>query len=107
MKKINIKRLVFEFLNTKFKGVLIYRRVWDIGVSCKEEFLNEKGIGIIQFTRYHSGKEVRTRVNSFVKRDVKAYFDLHDMVIEMYVMEWCRNNSTDYPIYVKDYTINE
>ena len=90
-----MKRLVWEFLNSKFEGVVIYRRVWDRVDSCKEEFLNKNGIGIIQFTRYYSGKEVRVRVNSHVKRDIKSYFDIHEIDIEMYVLEWCRDKSVD------------
>jgi hypothetical protein len=90
-----MKRLVWQFLNTKFEGVLIYRRVWDLIDSRKEEFINDKGSGIIQFTYYYSGKEVRTRVNSFVKRDVRAYFDIHDIDIEMYVLEWCRDKAIE------------
>ena len=90
-----MKRLVWKFLNTKFEGVLIYRRVWDLIDSRKEEFINDKGSGIIQFTYYYSGKEVRTRVNSFVKRDVRAYFDIHDIDIEMYILEWCRDKAID------------
>jgi hypothetical protein len=69
--------------------------VWDLADKRREEFLSEKGIGIILFETYHSGKEVRTRVNSFVKRDVKAYFDIHDIDIEMYVLEWCRYKAID------------
>jgi hypothetical protein len=90
-----MRRLVWEFLNSKFEGVVIYRRVWDLVDSCKEEFLNKNGIGIIQFTRYHSGKEVRVRVNSHVKRDIKSYFDIHEIDIEMYVLEWCRDKAID------------
>ena len=90
-----MKRMVWEFLNTKFEGIQIYRRVWDLADKRREEFLSEKGIGIIRFETYHSGKEVRTRVNSFVKRDVRAYFDIHDIDIEMYVLEWCRYKSID------------
>ena len=90
-----MKRMVWEFLNTKFEGIQIYRRVWDLADKRREEFLSEKGIGIIRFETYHSGKEVRTRVNSFVKRDVKAYFDIHDIDIEMYVLEWCRYKAID------------
>lgn len=90
-----MKRLIWEFLNAKFEGVLIYRRVWDLVDSRKEEFLNDRGNGIIQFTYYYSGKEVRTRVNSFVKRDVKSYFDIHDIDIEMYVLEWCRDKAIE------------
>lgn len=92
---VGMKRMIWEFLNTKFEGVLIYRRVWDLIDSRKEEFINDKGSGIIQFTYYYSGKEVRTRVNSFVKRDVRAYFDIHDIDIEMYVLEWCRDKAID------------
>jgi hypothetical protein len=30
-----------------------------------------------------------------VKRDVRAYFDIHDIDIEMYVLEWCRDKAID------------
>jgi hypothetical protein len=69
--------------------------VWDLADKRREEFLSEKGIGIIGFETYHSGKEVRTRVNSFIKRDIRSYFDIHDIDIEMYVLEWCRDKAVD------------
>ena len=90
-----MRRLVWEFLNSKFEDKVIYRRVWDRADSVREEFLTEKGDGVIQFTRYHSGKEVRTRVNSHVKRDIKSFFDIHEIDIEMYVLEWCRDKAVD------------
>lgn len=90
-----MKRLVWEFLNSKFEDVVIHRRAWDLVDSYREEFINKNGIGIIQFTRYHSGKEIRTRVNSHVKRDIKSYFDIHEIDIEMYVLEWCRDKAID------------
>jgi competence protein ComGF len=90
-----MRRLVWEFLNSKFEDKVIYRRVWDLADSVKEEFLTEKGDGVIQFSRYHSLKEIRTRVNSLLKKDIKLLFDVHDFDIEIYVLEWCRDKAID------------
>jgi hypothetical protein len=54
-----------------------------------EEFVTQKGMGIMKYTYYFSGKEVRTRVNSFLRSDIKNYFDIHEIDIEIYVLEWC------------------
>jgi competence protein ComGF len=90
-----MRRLVWEFLNSKFEDKVIYRRVWDRADSVREEFLTEKGDGVIQFSRYRSLKEIRTRVNSHVKKDIKMLFDVHDFDIEIYVLEWCRDKAID------------
>jgi hypothetical protein len=34
-------------------------------------------------------------VNSFVKNDIKSYFDLDDIDIEIYVLDWCRDKSIE------------
>jgi hypothetical protein len=74
-----MRRLVWEFLNSKFEDKIIYRRVWDLADSVQEEFLTEKGDGVMLFTRYRSLKEIRTRVNSFLKKDIKSLFDIHEI----------------------------
>jgi hypothetical protein len=89
------RRLVWEFLNSKFEDKIIYRRVWDLADSVQEEFLTEKGDGVMLFTRYRSLKEIRTRVNSFLKKDIKSLFDVHEFDIEIYVLEWCRYKAID------------
>jgi hypothetical protein len=90
-----MRRLVWEFLNSKFEDKIIYRRVWDLADSVQEEFLTEKGDGVMLFTRYRSLKEIRTRVNSFLKKDIKSLFDVHEFDIEIYVLEWCRYKAID------------
>jgi hypothetical protein len=89
-----MKSLVWQFLNSKFEGIVIYRRLWDLADKRKEEFIT-KGAGIAQFTTFHNGKEVRYRVNSFLRRDIKSYFDIHEIDIDMYVLEWCRDKAID------------
>ena len=88
-----MKRVVYEFLNTKYKGVLITQR-FDLVDKLMDKFITDKGEVIMQFSRFHSGKETRTRVNIFLKAVIKKYFDIHDIDIEMYVLEWCRDKST-------------
>ena len=88
-----MKSLVWQFLNTKYEGVVIYRGIFDLSDKLLEKFVSDKGEVIIQFSRFHSGKEVRTRVNSFLRGDIKNYFDIDYIDIEMYVLEWCRDKS--------------
>lgn len=88
-----MKRLVLEFLNTKYRGDVIHCGMFDISDKHMEKFITDRGEVIMQFTRFHSGKEVRTRVNIFLKSTIKKYFDIHDIDIEMYVLEWCRDKS--------------
>jgi hypothetical protein len=88
-----MKRLVWEFLNTKYKGVVIYHGTFDLFDRFMEKFVSDRGEAIIQFSRFHSGKETRTRVNNFLRGDIKKYFDIHEIDIEMYVLEWCRDKS--------------
>lgn len=89
-----MKRMVWEFLNTKYSGVMIYHQLFNLSDKLMEKFITDRGNGIIEFSRFHHGKDVRTRVNSFLRVDIKKYFDIHDIDIEMYVLEWCRNKST-------------
>ena len=88
-----MKRLVWEFLNTKYKGIVIYHETLNLYDKRTENFVTERGNGVIQFSYFYSGKETRTRVNSFLRREIKNYFDIHDIDIEMYVLEWCRDKS--------------
>ena len=88
-----MKKIVFKFLDTKYDGIIIYRQIFDLSDKLMESFITDRGNGVIKFTRFHSGKETRTRVNSFLKRDIKNYFNIDYIDIEMYVLEWCRSKS--------------
>ena len=90
---VMMRRIIYEFLNTKFKGVLITHQRFDLSDKLMEKFITDRGNGIIEFSRFHSGKEIRTRVNSFVRTDIKNYFDIHEIDLEIYVLEWCRYKS--------------
>jgi hypothetical protein len=89
-----MRKMVWQFLNTKYNGIVIYHQIFDLSDKLMEKFITDKGDGIIEFVRFHSGKDVRTRVNSFLRVDIKKYFDIHDIDIEMYVLEWCRDKSS-------------
>jgi hypothetical protein len=89
-----MRKMVWQFLNTKYNGIVIYHQIFDLSDKLMEKFITDKGNGIIEFVRFHSGKDVRTRVNSFLRVDIKKYFDIHDIDIEMYVLEWCRDKSS-------------
>ena len=88
-----MRKLVWQFLNTKYEGIVIYHQLFNLSDKLVESFITDKGNRIIQFSRFHSGKETRTRVNSFLRTDIKNYFDIHEIDIEIYVLEWCRDKS--------------
>jgi hypothetical protein len=90
-----MKSLVWQFLNTKYEGDVIYRGMFDLSDKLLEKFVSDKGEVIIQFSRFHSGKETRTRVNIFLKAVIKRFFNIHEIDIEMYVLEWCRDKSIE------------
>ena len=89
-----MRKMVWQFLNTKYNGIVIYHQLFNLSDKLMEKFITDRGDGIMEFSRFHSGKEVRTRVNSFLREDIKKYFDIHDIDIEMYVLEWCRDKCT-------------
>ena len=86
-----MRKMVWQFLNTKYNGIVIYHQLFNLSDKLMEKFITDRGDGIMEFSRFHSGKDVRTRVNSFLREDIKKYFDIHDIDIEMYVLEWCRD----------------
>ena len=90
-----MRKMVWQFLNTKYNGIVIYHQLFNLSDKLMEKFITDRGDGIMEFSRFHSGKDVRTRVNSFLREDIKKYFDIHDIDIEMYVLEWCRDKSID------------
>ena len=90
-----MKRLIFEFLNTKYKGIVIYHQRLILDNRTVERFITDSYEGIMDFTYYHNGKEVRNRVNRFIVGQVKDYFDIHIIDIESYVLEWCRDKSVE------------
>jgi hypothetical protein len=89
-----MRKMVWQFLNTKYNGIVIYHQLFNLSDKLMEKFITDRGDGIMEFSRFHSGKDVRTRVNSFLREDIKKYFDIHDIDIEMYVLEWCRDKCT-------------
>ena len=89
-----MRKMVWQFLNTKYNGIVIYHQLINLSDKLMEKFITDRGDGIMEFSRFHSGKDVRTRVNSFLREDIKKYFDIHDIDIEMYVLEWCRDKSS-------------
>ena len=90
-----MRKLVWQFLNTKYEGIVIYHQLFDLSDKLVESFITDKGNDIIKFTRFHSGKETRTRVNTFLKAVIKRFFNIHEIDIEMYVLEWCRDKSIE------------
>ena len=90
-----MKKLVWQFLNTKYRNAVVYHQLFNLSDKLLEKFVSDKGEVIIQFSRFHSGKETRTRVNIFLKAVIKRFFNIHEIDIEMYVLEWCRDKSIE------------
>jgi hypothetical protein len=90
-----MKRMVWEFLNTKYSGVMIYHQLFNLSDKLMEKFITDRGNSIIEFVRFHHGKDVRTRVNNFLIGDIIRYFDIDRFDVEIYVLEWCRHKSTN------------
>ena len=59
-----------------------------------EKFITDKGNGIIEFVRFHSGKDIRTHITPTIRRDIRNYFDINPLDVEGYILEWCRNKSS-------------
>ena len=89
-----MKKMVWQFLNTKYRNVLVYHQLFNLSDKLMEKFITDKGDGIVEFVRFHSGKDVRTRVNNFLIGDIMRYFDIDRFDVEIYVLEWCRDKST-------------
>ena len=71
-----MRKLVWQFLNTKYEGKIIYHQLFNLSDKLLEKFVSDTGEVIMQFSRFHSGKETRTRVNIFLKATIKKYFDI-------------------------------
>jgi len=89
-----MRKMVWQFLNTKYSGVVIYHQIFNLSDKLMEKFITDKGNGIIEFVRFHSVKDVRTRVNNFLIGDIIRYFDIDRFDVEIYVLEWCRDKSS-------------
>lgn len=91
-----MKRVViYEFLNTRFEGEIVYVNKFNFQDRCLEKFIADGKENIMEFCRYHNGKDVRYRVNSFIRRDIRDYLGMNINIIEIdkYVLEWCRSKS--------------
>ena len=90
-----MKRLIWEFLNSKFEGVVIYHQVCELDNRRTEKFITDSHETLMQFTYFYSGKEVRTHLSLHIRRDVRNYFDMDYLDVEGYVLEWCRDKSVE------------
>ena len=89
-----MKRVVYEFLNTKYKGVLITHQRFDLHDRVNEKFITDSYESIMEFTYYYSGKDIRFHINNSLLSHVMKYIsDIHRFDVEMYVLEWCRDKS--------------
>lgn len=88
-----MRKLVWEFLNTSYEGVVIYHQVFNLSDKLAEKFITDRGDGIVEFSRSHRGNQTRTRVKSLLRGDIRRYFGINTSEINMYVLEWCRDKS--------------
>ena len=88
-----MKKLVFKFLDIRFRGVNLGYDVYDMSDVRTEHYYRKGGAPIIEIKNFHNERGFRYRVNKVLYRDLKGYFDLHDLVIDSYVHEWCRDKT--------------
>ena len=81
--------MVFKFLNHRFRDMEIKRDVYDMSGYRTERFYSKSYAPIIESKTFFKEKRVLSKINHFVKNDLRNYFNLNDTVIEMYLLEWC------------------
>jgi hypothetical protein len=96
MKKLKVKKMVFKFLNHRFRDIEIKRDVYDMSDARIERYYCKGATPVMEFRKINSDKTMRYKVNHHVKNDLKNYFNLRHMVIEIYVLEWCRDKTCRY-----------
>ena len=90
-----MRKLVWEFLNEKYGAMVIYHQKFNLLERTAEKFFTDSDENIMEYSYYHNGGDVWSRVNSFLKGDIGKCFDIHDIDIEMYVLEWCRDKCVE------------
>lgn len=91
---VMMKRVVYEFLNTKYKGVLITHQRFSLHDRITEKFVTDSYESVMEFTYYYSGKDRRYHLNNLLLSHVRRYIsDIHPFDVEIYVLEWCRDKS--------------
>lgn len=91
-----MKKMVFEFLNQKFRDVVLLRDVYDMSDARIERYYCKGAAPVMEFRKINSDKTMRYKVNHHVKNDLKNYFNLSYIVIDMYLLEWCRDKTCRY-----------
>jgi len=90
-----MRRVIWEFLNTRYKDVEIYHEVHDLDNRRTEKFITKCHESIMQITYFYSGKEIRTHMSLHIRRDLRNYFDMDYLDVEGYVLDWCRDKSVE------------
>jgi hypothetical protein len=88
-----MRRLIWEFLNTKYNGIVIYHQVYEFNNRRTEKFVSNSFESIIEFTYFYSGKDIRTHITPTIRRGIRNYFDINPLDVEGYILEWCRDKS--------------
>ncbi len=88
-----MRRIIWEFLNTKYGDMVIYHQVFDLGNRRNEKFVTDSYQSIMEFTYFYSGKDVRTHITPAIRRDIQNYFDINPLDVEVYILDWCRDKS--------------
>jgi hypothetical protein len=88
-----MRRLIWEFLNTRYKDIVIYHQVYEFNNRRTEKFVSNSFESIIEFTYFYSGKDIRTHITPTIRGDIRNYFDINPLDVEGYILEWCRDKS--------------
>jgi hypothetical protein len=90
-----MRRLIWEFLNTRYKDIVIYHQVYEFNNRRTEKFVSNSFESIIEFTYFYSGKDIRTHITPTIRRGIRNYFDINPLDVEGYILEWCRDKSVE------------
>jgi len=82
-------------LDIKYDGLVVEREVHYLFDKRMENFLVRGEGGIMTYSHYHNGKEQRYRLNSFLRRDIRAYLDIDHDYVWMHVLDWCRKKTME------------
>jgi len=90
-----MRKIIWQFLNTKYSGVVIYHKVFELDNSRNEKFVTNMHESIMEITYFYNGKEIRTHVSPNIRKNIEDYFCMHYLDVEGYILSWCRDKSVE------------
>ena len=67
-----MRKIIWQFLNTKYSGVVIYHQLFNLDNRRNEKFVTDSYESIMEFTYFYSGKDVRTHINPIIRESTTS-----------------------------------